>query len=75
PDFAREAYRARPWFDGTTERFRAVTGSAAAEALPARMEFLRLMGFLAGKWPHTLSIQPGGSGRAVQASERIRLIA
>ncbi|GAB4170927.1 MAG: nickel-dependent hydrogenase large subunit [Rhodocyclaceae bacterium] len=75
PDFARECYRDRPWFARAEARFKAVTGSAAAEALPARMEFLRLMGFLAGKWPHTLSIQPGGSSRPVQAAECIRLFA
>ena len=33
------------------------------------------MGTLGGKWPHTLSIQPGGSARAVEAAERIRLLA
>ena len=75
PDFARDAYRARPWFEQAQARFKAVTGSATREALPARAAFLQLMGFLAGKWPHTLSIQPGGSAQAVQASERIRLLA
>ncbi|MBA3903242.1 MAG: HupV protein [Rhodocyclaceae bacterium] len=74
PDFAREAYRGRPWFELAQARFKAVAGSAMRDALPARMEFLQIMGFLAGKWPHTLSIQPGGSAQAVQASERIRLL-
>ena len=75
PDFARDAYRGRPWFEQVQARFKAVAGSAVRDALPARTEFLQLMGFLAGKWPHTLSIQPGGSAQAVQASERIRLLA
>lgn len=75
PDFAREEYRGRPWFEPVAKRFKAVTGAAAAEALPARASFLELMGFLAGKWPHTLSIQPGGSAKPVQASERIRVYA
>jgi len=74
PDFAREAYRARPWFEAAQARFKAVTGSATREALPARTAFLQLMGFLAGKWPHTLSLQPGGAAQALQASERIRLL-
>jgi hydrogenase large subunit len=34
-----------------------------------------LMGTLGGKWPHTQSVQPGGSARPVEAAERIRLLA
>lgn len=73
PDFARAAYANRPWFDGVAERFKATRGSATADMLPARAGFLRLQGYLAGKWPHTLALQPGGSTRAVLAGEKIRL--
>lgn len=75
PDFARPAYAGRPWYEAVARRFTAVKGEAAAEVLPARAGFLRLMGFLAGRWPHTLAIQPGGSTRAITAGERIRLLA
>ena len=75
PDFARPAYVNRPWHAAVARRFTAISGEAAAEVLPARASFLRLMGFLAGRWPHTLAIQPGGSTRAVTAGERIRLLA
>ncbi len=75
PDFARLAYAGRPWHAACAERFRAQTGSAAAQALAARAGFLRLMGFLAGKWPHTLALQPGGSTCATTAAERIRILA
>lgn len=75
PDFAREAYAARPWHEHVAARFRALSGSAAAEVLRARAEFLHLMGTLAGKWPHTLTLQPGGSSRAVEPGERLRLLA
>jgi uptake hydrogenase large subunit len=75
PDFARPAYSGRPWHPALARRFTAVTGEAAAEVLPARAGFLKLMGFLAGRWPHTLAIQPGGSTRAITAGERIRLLA
>jgi hydrogenase large subunit len=75
PDFARPAYAGRPWYAAAARRFAAVKGEAAAEVLPARAGFLRLMGFLAGRWPHTLAIQPGGSTRAITAGERIRLLA
>jgi len=75
PDFARAAYAGRPWHEAVAQRFTAVSGTAAAEVLPARAGFLRMMGFLAGRWPHTLAIQPGGSTRAITAGERIRLLA
>lgn len=75
PDFARPAYAGRPWHDAVARRFAAVRGEASADVLPARAGFLKLMGFLAGRWPHTLAIQPGGSTRAMTAGERIRLLA
>ncbi len=74
PDFARPAYRERPWFGAVETRFKAVAGSAAADMLPARAEFLHLMGLMAGKWPHTLSLQPGGSSRPLEQAECLRLI-
>ena len=75
PDFTRPAYAHHPWYAAAAERFAAVSGSAAAEALPARAGFLRLLGFLAGRWPHSLALQPGGSTRAINDSERLRLLA
>jgi hydrogenase large subunit len=74
PDFAHEHYRDRSWHAQVAARFRAISGSAAAEMLTARTAFMRAMGLLAGKWPHTLALQPGGSSRALQGSERIRLV-
>lgn len=75
PDFARADYAGRPWFAAAAARFKAITGSATAQALPARVEFLKLMGLLAGKWPHTLAFQPGGTSQPMGASEQIRAIA
>lgn len=75
PDFAREVYCNEPWFDAAAARFKAVKGSAAAEVLPARAEFLHLMGLLAGKWPHSLALQPGGTSRAIEVPERARIAA
>ncbi len=74
PDFARPAYRARPWFNVVEARFKAVAGSAAAAMLPARAEFMHLMGLMAGKWPHSLSLQPGGSARPLEKADILRLI-
>jgi len=73
PDFARTEYESRCWYHGAAARFRATAGSAANEVLPARARFMQAMGLLAGKWPHTLAVQPGGSTRPLQSSEVFRL--
>lgn len=73
PDFAREVYRERPWFEEAAGRFKAVSGTATADVLPARAALLHILGILAGKWPHTLSIQPGGSTRSVSMNEVVRM--
>lgn len=74
PDFARPCYAARPWFALAQNRFAAQSGQAARVLVPARARFLHLMGLLAGKWPHSLAIQPGGVTKGVDAGERIRLL-
>ena len=73
PDFAREVYADEPWHAAVAARFRAVSGTAAREVLPARADFMHLMGLLAGKWPHTLAIQPGGTTRSIEIQERMRI--
>lgn len=73
PDFAREGYRKRSWFGDAESRFKAVSGSASADMLPVRARFMNVMGYLAGKWPHTLSVQPGGSSRPLEMAEKLRL--
>lgn len=73
PDFARASYQSRDWFDASASRFKAQKGAAAQQVLPARASFLHITGILAGKWPHSLAIQPGGTTRAIERSERIRL--
>lgn len=73
PDFARETYRSEPWYPMIEKRFRAQTGTAVQEMLPARAQFMHLMGLMAGKWPHSLAIQPGGTTRAVEMQEKARL--
>ncbi len=75
PDFARDDYAEHPWFQEITSRFKAQTGAASREALKSRAEFLHITGILAGKWPHSLAIQPGGSTRSIEPQERVRLLA
>lgn len=75
PDFARPAYAGRPWHARAVDRFTALEGSAQRAAVQARAELLHVMGLLAGKWPHTLAIQPGGVTRAPGPREKTRLAA
>lgn len=74
PDFARSVYAKQPWYDQVQARFQAVKGDACRDVLPARAEFLHLMGLLAGKWPHSLSIQPGGTAKSIEAHERLGML-
>jgi len=74
PDFARETYQGEPWYPQISARFKALKGTAAKQMLPERSQFMHMMGILAGKWPHTLSIQPGGSTRGIKAEEKVRLL-
>lgn len=75
PDFARPVYAGESWFAPAQARFKAVEGEASRALLPARAEFLHLMGMLAGRWTHTLGLQPGGTTRAIGAAEQMRLYA
>ncbi len=73
PDFARDFYQHKPWFKTIQSRFKAQTGTASGDALPARAEFLNITGLLAGKWPHSLAIQPGGTTKALESQQHIHL--
>lgn len=74
-DFARAIYAGESWHDMAFERFRAKNGSAVQDAMNARASLLHIMGLLAGKWPHTLSVQPGGATKAPDQRDRVRLLA
>ena len=75
PDFTRPVYAGRAWHAEALRRFEAMAGAHARLAIAARQRWFTLMGTLGGRWPHTHSVQPGGSARAIDASERIRLLA
>jgi hydrogenase large subunit len=81
PDFTRQVYAGRRWFGEARRRFAATLGGAGSAglhncaALAARARWLELMGALGGKWPHTGAILPGGSSRAIESTERVRLLA
>ena len=73
PDFARPAYAGRAWHDRAVTRFTAQSGSALRRAVEARAELMHILGMLAGKWPHTLAIQPGGVTKAPSLRDKLRI--
>jgi uptake hydrogenase large subunit len=75
PDFARDVYQQKSWYGEIESRFRAQIGTATNTMLKARAEFMHITGMLAGKWPHSLSIQPGGITTTVSASDKVKLLA
>lgn len=75
PDFTRPVYAERPWYPEALRRFEAGAGEHARAAIAARQRWFTLIGTLGGKWPHTHSVQPGGSSRAIEPAERLRLLA
>lgn len=74
PDFTRAFYADRHWHAEAERRFAPQTGEQTRAAIAARQRWFTLLGTLAGKWPHTQCIEPGGSTRPVEAAERIRLL-
>ncbi len=50
PDFARDIYNERSWFATAQERFKAVSGSASADVLPARAAFLHARSATCRTW-------------------------
>jgi len=75
PDFVRPLYAERPWHADAVARYTPHGGRQQRVALAARKRWLDLIGTLGGKWPHTGSVHPGGSTRAIDPAERLRLLA
>ncbi|RFO94900.1 HupV protein [Rhodoferax lacus] len=74
PDFTRPVYANQAWHAEAVRRFDAQSGEQTRAAIAARQRWFTLLGTLAGKWPHTQSIEPGGSTRPIEVAERGRLL-
>ena len=72
PDFTHPEYAGREWYAAIEQRFTAIKGEAASEVLAARAAFMHLLGLFAGKWPHSLTIQPAGVTRNLDRGELLR---
>lgn len=73
PDFSRATYGGRAWHGEAVRRFAAGAGEHQRRATAARARWFTMMGTLGGRWPMSGSVLPGGSSRAVDASEVRRL--
>ena len=73
PDFARPVYADEPWHAEIVRRFKAQCGTAFPPMLRARAELLHLTALLAGKWPHSLALQPGGTTCPVESHHKTEL--
>lgn len=77
PDFTRSVYGRRAWFERARQRFSAVAGAdcgtGSRALLAARARWFAMMGTLGGKWPHSGSVLPGGSSRALEPNEVLRM--
>ncbi|RMF17783.1 MAG: HupV protein [Gammaproteobacteria bacterium] len=68
PDFCDAFYSNADWHDETVRRYAAHRGEHIRHALKIRARLLHIMGQLAGKWPHSLAIRPGGITTPVTTS-------
>ena len=73
PDFTRPCYAARPWYPRAVARFAAIEGQAGRAAIAARAGLMHILGLVAGKWPHTLALQPGGVTRTPGPRDVLRI--
>lgn len=74
PDFARPCYAGADWHELAVARFTAQAGGAVRAAVEARAKLMHILGLLAGKWPHTLAVQPGGVTKAPSERDRLRIL-
>lgn len=75
PDVARDAYAGRSWHPHAVRAYAAGKGERSEAVLRLRARLLHVVGLLAGKWPHTLALQPGGTTVPADAGTKARLLA
>lgn len=73
PELASSAFKDRPWSAEAVRRF-GPKGRAWHEAVEIRAAILGMLSPLAGKWPHSISLLPGGIAKETTASERLDLL-
>jgi hydrogenase large subunit len=74
PDFARSDYEGQPWHPFAQRAYAANRGTHSAAMIRLRARLLHVVGLLAGKWPHSLALQPGGTTVAADSGTKARLL-
>ena len=74
PELVGTAYENRDWWAEAKKRFAPRSGSSWSEALEIRALILGMLSSLAGKWPHSLALLPGGTSKTISSSERAELL-
>lgn len=74
PDFAHASYQAHAWHSHAVESYAATTGRRSAAMIRLRARLLHVVGLLAGKWPHSLALQPGGTTVVADSGTKARLL-
>jgi hydrogenase large subunit len=74
PDFARADYAGQPWHPFAQRAYAANRGTHSAAIIRLRARLLQVVGLLAGKWPHSLALQPGGTTVAADSGTKARLL-
>ncbi|MGI5862900.1 MAG: nickel-dependent hydrogenase large subunit [Myxococcales bacterium] len=59
-DFANPAYRGHPLYEQAVRRYQPFKGESVLEVLKATRSVLEINALLAGQWPHSSFIVPGG---------------
>jgi len=70
PELANPLYKKQPAYKEVKRRF-GVGGSSYRLMLNVRNNFMNVMGIFGGRWPHNLSMQPGGTSVIIDDSLRL----
>lgn len=72
PDLAASAYRRHPLFDEAVRRFEPAKGETWVEAIIETKKILEIVAIIAGQWPHSSFIVPGGVAYSPHPTELLQ---
>ncbi len=72
PDLAGSAYRRNPLFDEAVRRFEPTRGETWIEAIVETKKILEIVAIIAGQWPHSSFMVPGGVAYSPHATELLQ---
>ncbi len=73
-DFLNKKYEKKAFYKEVKKRFYPLKGVSYAEFINKRRKLMELIGLIAGKWPNTLAIQPGGVTSSLSHGDIIRAL-